>query len=394
QLDNQLLYTTSSVELDLKKQYAVDLDFTQLEFRQKGTIVQNAIQPYDKINAIFVNHPTAKSFVGDQYDSVVAERLQAVDDEYLPQIESLKLNYEKKLQDAMSVDSKSIVEKNSASLLEKKQKLNEEIAKQKEDYASKAKLLVEEHKKNNADIEHNVEETYAKIKADELDAFEKFKAMNKDKDTYRKRAQEIRVFKANFVLEKKNELSKQINLEAVRHESALNELKGVYKRTLDTLKKEYKDYELACYNEAYPAKQLTKEYKQALKQLTKDYEKAKNFAKIIFFFKTGSLVTLCTDEISNKMVQSLGIKVFTKQYLLEIPHDAYQVTTSDGIEVEVLNTVNYGTKSFLHCKLTDESAAELYIETAEVYENSSKIKVCFDISKIHITEKSMEIKIY
>lgn len=393
-LENQLLYTTVAEELDVKKAYSLKLDFTQLEFRQQGIVIQKAISPYDQINAVFLNHLTAKTFVGDRYDGVVAERLSKVDNIYLPQIENLNKEYELQMAEASKVDSASVVEKNKASLAEKKETLVCGIAKIKEEYSVNSKKLMDIHKQNNIDIEKKVNDAYAKIRADEMESFENFKAMNRDKDAYRKRAQEIRSFKANFVLERKNEMEKQINLEAVRHESALNELKGTYKRTLDSLKKEYKDYAVACYNEAYPTKILTKNYKKELKKLTSEYQRAKDLAKIIFFFKTNDLVTLCTDEISNKMVQSLGIKVFTKQYMLEIPHDAYTITSDDGIELEVLETINYGTKNFLHCKTTDTLAQDVYIETTESYEKSSKIKICFEISKIHITEKSMEIKIY
>lgn len=393
-LENQLLYTTVAENLDIKKTYTIHLDFTQLEFRQQGAVIHKAISSYDQVDAVFLNHLTAKTFVGDRYDGVVADRLQKVDDSYLPQLEALDQAYNTNLADASQVNSAQIIEKNKASLAAKKEALMASIAKLKEEFTKNSKELIATHRQNNSAIEKNVMETYAKIRAEEMASFENFKAMNRDKDAYRKRAQEIRTFKANFVLERKNELDKQINLEAVRHESALNELKGTYKRSLDSLKKEYKDYEVACYNEAYPVKILTKNYKKDKKLLTKEYQREKELAKIIFFFKTNGLVTLCTDEIANKMVQSLGIKVFTKQYMLEIPHDAYTITQDDGIALEVLETINYGTKTFLHCKIDDSSEKEIYIETKELYEKSSKIKVCFDITRIHITEKSMEIKIY
>ena len=235
---------------------------------------------------------------------------------------------------------------------------------------------------------------YAKIRHDELDSFEKFKKMNKDRDAYRKRAAEIREFKENFKLEKNNELEKRINLEAMRYESELNALKGNYKRTVENLKKQHKDFLAKCKDEANPLANLSKAYKNELKALNTEYQHQLDLANIIFFFKTGELITLSSDAISNKMIQSLGVKVFTKQYLLEIPHDAYYVD-ENGLELETEELLDYGNKKYLHCKYKDEdNVKDLYLLVKDSQDIPSTIRVKFDVSKIHITEKSMEIKIY
>ncbi|MDE6415019.1 MAG: sn-glycerol-3-phosphate ABC transporter ATP-binding protein UgpC [Anaeroplasmataceae bacterium] len=392
---DQLLFTTTQESLSLKTAYSLDLDFTQLEFLQEGAVVHHAISEYDRINAIFLNHATAKTYIGDSYDSVVQDRLQKVDETYLPQIQSLTEEYQNAVNEAKKVTSASIIEKNKPIIDEKKKSLNETIAKLSAEFAESEKKLKEEHRAKNEEIIARVENTYAKIKEDELSAFESFKAMNKDKDAYRKRATEIRTFKSNFNLEKKNELEKQINLEAVRFESDLNALKGNYKRNVDSLKKEFKDFVNECNNEAYPQKKLDKEYRKNLKELNSKYQNDKNLANIIFFLKVNDLLTLCTDAISNKMIQSLGVKVFTKQYLVEIPHDAYKESQEDGLELQVLELLDYGKRKYLHCQMDDGSGVkEIYIETERESVDSKTIKVVFDVTKIHITEKSMEIKIY
>ena len=64
----QLVFTTVAEPLTVNA-VSIELDYTQLEFLQNGKVVQAAISEYDKINAIYLNHPTAKTFVGDKYDS-------------------------------------------------------------------------------------------------------------------------------------------------------------------------------------------------------------------------------------------------------------------------------------------------------------------------------------
>ncbi|MDE7263384.1 MAG: sn-glycerol-3-phosphate ABC transporter ATP-binding protein UgpC [Anaeroplasmataceae bacterium] len=392
---DQLLFTTTKEEMKANMSYSLELDYTQLEFRQEGKVVHSAISEFDKVNAIFLNHSTAKAFVGDTYDPVVQERLQSVDDTFLPQIQALKEQFEINSLEANKVDSKAVMEQKRAGIEEKKKGVEQEIAKLKAEFSLAEKSLKEEHLQKNVEITQKVNETYAKIKNDELSAFASFKEMNKDRDAYRKRAAEIRDFKSNFALEKKNELDKQINLEAIRYESDLNALKGNYKRNVESLKKEYKDYVSECQDAAYPLKKITKEYQKNLKEVNKKYQEAKNLANIIFFLKTNDLVTLCTDAISNKMIQSLGVKVFTKQYLVEIPHNAYQETKDAGLELQVKEILDYGTRKYLHCNLDDGTGIkDIYMETERTSIDSQTIHVTFDVTKIHITEKSMEIKIY
>lgn len=394
QLKNQLLFTTIKDTVSVKDKLSLELDFTQLEFKQNGEIVQKAIYEYDRLNAIFLNYATAKSFVGDQYEEVLQQRIEAVEQKYKPMLSSLEEEYQKNCVEASKVDSKSVQAKNLPLIAEKKQILNSSMKKLKEEFIKNSKKLSNEHKQNLDRITNDVNASYTKIKNDELEAFENFKKINKDKDAYRRRNQEIREFKANFGLEKKNELEKQINLESIRYESDLNALKGIYKRTVEGIKKDYKDFINSCNAESNPLKVLTKNYKKQVKEIRKEYQQERTLAEIIFFLKINNLITLCTDEISNKMVQSLGVKVFTKQYIIDIPHTAY-VEDENGLELEVLEVLDFEKQKYLHCQVDDGAGLkEIYMETSSTTVEKEKIKVSFDVSKIHITEKSMEIKIY
>lgn len=393
QFGKQLLFATFEEALEVGTPVELELDFTQIKFLKDGNVVWDAVPEYDKINAIFMNYQTAKSFVGTQYDPVLEGRIAAVNDEYLPKIEALTKEYNAQCEEAKKVDSKEIVAKNAAELQQSKLDLDAALAKAKQELTAGSKSLREQHQANNARIVQEVDEMYAKIKNDEFQAFEQFKAINKDKDAYRKRNQELREFKSTIGIEKKNELDKRINLEAVSFESDLNALKGNYKRTVDGLKKNHKDLVNKCNDEAYPLKALTKTYKKELKAIQAEYQMKLNLANIIFFFKTNHLITLSSDAISNKMIQSLGIKVFTKQYIIEIPHDAY-VIGEEGLELKVLGILDYQSKKYLQCSYTDDyGTSEIYILVDEAMDKET-IKVTFDISKVHITEKSMDIKIY
>ena len=91
--------------------------------------------------------------------------------------------------------------------------------------------------------------------------------------------------------------------------------------------------------------------------------------------------------------QSLGIKVFTKQYLIELPHNCFTIS-EEGMELQVKELLDYGKIRYLHCEFDDgQGIKDVYVET-ELTEAPATIKVLFDITKCHITEKGMDIKIY
>ncbi len=114
--------------------------------------------------------------------------------------------------------------------------------------------------------------------------FETFKEINKDRDAYRKRVQELRQFKSNHQLECENETNKRLNSEAIEFDTEANALKGNFKREKDNLLNELKQFKEDCYNEAYPLVKIQKEYDEKIKALNKEYSEALTRAKIIFFF--------------------------------------------------------------------------------------------------------------
>ena len=71
---------------------------------------------------------------------------------------------------------------------------------------------------------------YDKVYNDEMESFHAFKEINKDRDAYSKRVQELRQFKENHKLERQNELNKRLNAEAINFETEANALKGNFKR--------------------------------------------------------------------------------------------------------------------------------------------------------------------
>ena len=116
----------------LDKECYIELDYTKLEFYNGSTLVHKAIGEYDRINAMFLNHVTAKEFVGEKYDPVVESRVAAVEAHYQDFFTKIDNEYAADLAAVQNVDSKAIVEKNKpliqAKTLETKEYINSLIA--------------------------------------------------------------------------------------------------------------------------------------------------------------------------------------------------------------------------------------------------------------------------
>ena len=393
EIGENILFTSTKEEFDASLSWKLTIDFTQLEFAQDGTVVKAAINEYDKINAIFLNNETAKSYIGDKYQPTIEQRVQDVVNKYEPMLKELEDKYNEDCNEQTSLITPERNRQNDEILAQKKAETKEKLAKLSAELKAKLAEYKETHIVNNAKVTEEVTNMYNKIKDDEYKAFEAFKAINKDRDAYRKRNQELTNFKSTFSIEKNNELEKRLNLEAVRYESEVNAIKGNFKREKEFLTKELEALEAKCKYEANPVKELTKAYKQEVKRIKQEYEQAYTHANILFFFKVNDLVVLSSDAISNKMIQGLGIKVFTKQYLIELPHNCFTVS-DEGIELEVKELLDYGNIRYLHCQFDDgQGVKDLHIET-ELTVAPKTIKVLFDITKCHITEKGMDIKIY
>lgn len=398
-LDEHLLFAEYNDPIDLNQDWFIDIDYPSAEFYDGDQLIQKPINTDDRINAMFLNHITAKQVVGNRYDALVTKRVEDVENHYQTLFKSLQEQLEidlKTIDESKQINHpKDIIAKNKPLIAEKTKAITSAIETLKNELRQAINELTTAHKMKNVEIIASVKQAYDQVYNNEIESFNSFKAINKDRDAYRKRALELRQFKSNHQLELQNEMNKRLNAEAIEYDTEMNALKGNFKREKEGLLNELKQFKADCYNEAYPNLLIEKTFKQNMKALQKEYSEALQRAKIIFFFKTGDLVTLTPDEIANKMIQSLGVKVFTKQYLVEIPHDAYSIVNDgEGIKVSVESILDYGQVKYAKCLYREHKNENyLYIQL----ENTNipqELTIKYDISRIHVTEKAMDIKIY
>jgi multiple sugar transport system ATP-binding protein len=95
-------------------------------------------------------------------------------------------------------------------------------------------------------------------------------------------------------------------------------------------------------------------------------------------------------DINKKIVKGLGAQLFISNYRFEVPHDAYS-PTDNGIEVEVIDTLDYGKEKYLLCRLDD---GIVYVKAAKEYKAGDRLQLSIDITKSRIFENKFDIRLY
>lgn len=168
-----------------------------------------------------------------------------------------------------------------------------------------------------------------------------------------------------------------------------------YKRLKVQANQEYKSIKQDCYNLEHPVKVVEKYHKATLKKISINKAIEIKKADLMYFFNINGHFIESTDIISKKLNQGLGTKVFTKEFLVEFPHDAYKISNK-GLKVTIEETLDYGNFKLLKCFYIDalKEKKYLYINSKKEYKNGSELFIEFDIVKSSIIETGMDIKLY
>ncbi len=370
-----------------------DLDYTQINVKNGDKEIIKALPEYDNIDATFINFASLKNKTG-KYDKSIENRKSVVKKNYDEQVKKLTDKYNKDLEEAKRTDIAALKANDSKKLAEIKSENAAKIKELKTTYKTKKATADAIYKENSKKIKKDVIELYKGIKENEYAAYKMFKSINTDREAARKHHDEFKNFKENFPKERENEYIRRMNDETLRYETEINSLSGQFKRDKLSLTNDYKKMKKDFHRDENLPKYLEKEYKSNLANLKRELNVNLNKASQLFFFKFNDFIIQSSDVISNKTIQGLGTKVFIKDYLLEVPHSAF-IEDKDGFEVTIKDTLDYNSKKYLVCTFFDDGNEKtLYVLSKKDKKVGEKIKLSFDINQIHVTEKSLGLKIY
>lgn len=184
---------------------------------------------------------------------------------------------------------------------------------------------------------------------------------------------------------KANDVERKTNSLEFDKETEVNGVKARYSQKKNLLKETIKENKINFEKENYPLKVAQAEYEAKEKELLAKKDHDVLHAKLIFFFKAGDFYQIIPDDITAKIIQGLGNRVFTKVFRIEVPHNGF-VEEDGALEFQVVSNVNYGDAKMYKC------AGELYGEKVEVFINKEREMEVGE--KIFLKPKLEETQIY
>lgn len=397
--DNRVFFAKNDADVKKGDKVHVTFDFTRLTLINEGEMIFQPIAHFDSLYANFYNYETVVAQDNDpEFVKFRDDKIASAADYVDAQIDLENQDYEKKSLDLGNRDinaeaAKAVSEyqalkmENGAKAKEIKQATSKEI---KELKSSFAKAKKEEKIKNDM--------LFREKKEKEVQEYKEFMANNKDKITRKRRTDEYHIFKDNFQTDKESTYTRTLNRLTQDNETAISKCKSERRRKLDLLNKEVADKKHAVALAKNPKKALDKEHAQKISELQNKREEAVKRAGFVFFFRfDGGYYGLTSDIISNKLIQGLGTRVFSRQFRIDMPHDAYTLSNKENaFRVIVESNLDYGSKYFVRCHFQDDNGNTqfLFLASDKPYEIGQELALDFDVSKSQITETDMNIRLY
>lgn len=393
-------------------------DFSRLSLKDSaGKEVIVPIRKFDAYNANFFNYKTAMAMTGDnpKFEEEKIRRETAAAAKYDELIAQAHVDYQRDYDSTVPEEFKNIMNmedegakktaykqlvterrvKGNQILAEDKAEMNKALALLKVTRNDQLKALKEKHKADTAEAKKQVIELYTKLRIDEKQSFEDFIKVNKDREALRRRRDEYRMFTSTFTDQRANAMTEAVKGIDINYDNDVSKVKSTYKRGVNGAKQAFAEKKKFYGEQADPVGTLDRKYAKKYADLEKEKKNAVTLAGNVFIFGIGKYYFMSQPVISAKLIQGLGTRVFSKNFLLEVPHDAY-VVSEDGIDGRVESIVNYGNISFAKVVYQDSLGNEqfAYVQFDKDLKEGDEIKLAFDITKCQITETGNNIRLY
>ena len=374
------------------------VDYSKASFRDaQNMVIASPLADRDNLKATFVNLKTAHEVTkDDNFLKIQNERVKVVEDKYAQLFE--EFNKEK---EAVLGEAKAKQDAASAQLAQKQAdmeqanaKLNEELKQAGVQYKADLKEIKARHAKIAKDEMAKIDAMYKKMWADEVADYKRAMANNKDYESRKARKLSFQVFKESFPQMKANDVERKTNSLDFDKETEINGVKARYSQKKNLLKETIKENKANFEKENFPLKIAEAEFAKKEKELNAKKENDILHAKLIFFFKIGDFYQLIPDDITARIIQGLGNRVFTKVFRIEVPHNGFE-EMEGGLPFQIVSNVNYGDAKMYKCN------GELYGEKVTVFINKDRevevggtVSLRPKLAETQIYEDELNIRLY
>ena len=377
----------------------LSIDYSRATFLDENeAVVASPLADRDNLIATFVNLKTAfENTQRQDFVEIKNERVKAVNDKYAEieakfeeeKAEALKEANEKQNAAAPQVEQKR------AEMVAENAKLNHQLKELSANYRQEVKDIKAKHAQILKDAMAKINEMYKKIWDDEKADYQEAMAKNKDRESRAQRRLSYQIFKESFPQMKANDVERKTNALEFDKETELNGAKARFTQQKSLLKDTIKENQRKFDEENFPVKGVEKEYAKKRKELDAKKKDDLLHAELIFFFKyDDNFYQIIPDEITNKIIQGLGNKVFTKNFRIEVPHTAF-LENEKTIAFKVVSLMNYGDTKLYKC--TGESYGKqvvVYINKEREMDIGSTIYLEPNLVDVQIYEDSQNIRLY
>ena len=365
------------------------VDYSKATFRDaENKTIALPLPERDNLKSTFVNLKTAHEVTQDDtFLKIQEERVQKVEEEYAQKFAEFNKEKEAALAQAQAKQDAAAagLGQKQAEMNQKNAELNAELKQASVQYKQDLKEIKARHAQIAKEEMAKIDAMYKKMWEDEVSDYKRAMANNKDYESRKARKLSFQVFKESFPQMKANDVERKTNSLEFDKETEVNGAKARFSQKKNLLKETIKENKANFEKENYPLKVAQAEYQAKEQELNKKKEHDLLHAKLIFFFKQDNFYQMIPDDITAKVIQGLGNRVFTKVFRIEVPHNGF-VEEEGGLEFQVVSNINYGDAKMYKCM------GEMYGEKVTVFINKEREMEVGE--KIHLRPKLEETQIY
>ncbi len=214
---------------------------------------------------------------------------------------------------------------------------------------------------------------------------------------YKEQAKEIKVLSKDAIKSKNeyNRVLSKLTIEKNKEIASIKPSDPERASKLNEVNQKYLDLINKAKSEtvAYKIKETKKKYSKLVLDAKKEREKKLDLvtteSKVFYAYINGHYI-LAPTSYTLKIVQALGIGLFSSLYRYEVNHDAYILGREDGFKVKVEEILDYGKERFALSKIIDKT---IYIKVDEHVNPGDTLSLSIDIGKVRIYENRFDIRL-
>jgi multiple sugar transport system ATP-binding protein len=362
-------------------------------------VLVEPLEEFDDLTSNFVNYKTAFGKTQNpEFQSILKERVQKVEVEFAQKKHDLQAEQNKELGRIDTSNIQAVRSKNQTDIEVAKRELTAKIADLKRTYEKDLSKAKSDYAAKQKEIKRSVKRQYAQMLAKEKADYIEAKETNRDKDAVRTAKQTYDAFREVLPQTQQNDLLNRLNAAGFDYDTVRSGIVARYNREKDEAQIRFEEMKKEKTLEAFPEENVRTRYEAAFNKLEADYQKALLNAQYLFFFDYDGFYQLVPDNITNKIIEGLGSKVFTKTFRIKVPHNGYEMTrdAKRGIKAEVEDIVDYFTESFYLCRmyLYNQYVRVFVLKNGDDVKKGETVYLRPDLVKTQISETALNIRLY